>query len=248
MERTLTVLLLLALLVPQQSNAQSNDFGMFYELGVEEKLTSRWTIGGEAELRTRNNTRTIDRWTAGVSAEYKFTKKLKAALGYTFMNVNNIEEYDLKRDGMTPNKWTPSYWGVRQRLYAGVSGSLDWNRFTFSLRERYQLTYRHAEEVQKYDFDKEQWTTVKEKVKHVLRSRLQAEYDIPHCKFDPYANVEMFVGKDGIQKMRYQVGVDYKYKKKQTFSLTYRFQNVNGEDDDSDINSHLIGISYKHKF
>ena len=228
--------------------AQSSDFGMWYEIGAEKKLSPKWTIGAEAELRTRNNSRTLDRWTVGLTAEYKIVKKLKAAVGYVFMDINNQEEFDLKSNGIAPNKWTPSYWGARQRFFVGLQGSLDWNRFSFSLRERYQLTYRHAADNQKYDFDNETWKDVKSKVKHVSRTRLQADYDIPHCKFDPFANAELFAGEGGIQKMRYQLGVDYKLRKQHVFSLTYRFQNVNGDDDEGDANSHLVGLSYKYKF
>jgi outer membrane autotransporter protein len=74
------------------------------------------------------------------------------------------------------------------------------------------------------------------------------EYDIAQCKFDPFANVEMFVDDSGIQKMRYQVGVDYKYRKQHTFALTYRYQKVNTDDDDFEVSSHLLGLSYKYKF
>ena len=58
----------------------------------------------------------------------------------------------------------------------------------------------------------------------------------------------MFNTDKGIDKMRYQIGVDYKYQKKHVFSLTYRYQNVNSGDDDNDVNSHMIGLSYKLKF
>ena len=81
----------------------------------------------------------------------------------------------------------------------------------------------------------------------MLRSRLQVSYDFPHWKFDPFANVEFFNGKT-LEKTRIQAGVEYKYQKKHIFTLTYRYQNVNAEDDDLETNRHLIGIGYKYKF
>ena len=54
--------------------------------------------------------------------------------------------------------------------------------------------------------------------------------------------------KSGIAKMRYLVGVDYKYQKKHVFGLTYLYQDVNRDDDDNEVNSHIIGLSYKYKF
>lgn len=229
------------------ARAQS-DFGMWYELGAEKKLSQRWSVGAEAELRTRNNTRTLDRWSLGLNGEFKIIRGLKASAGYTFLYNNRQEELDLKKDELTPNKWTPSYWGARHRFNVSLSGNVDWGRLNVSLRERWQYTYRPAAEGKKYDFDYDTWKDVKGKGKNVLRSRLQLSYDIPHWKFDPFVNAEMFNDDGGIQKMRYQVGIDYKYKKQHVFALTYRYQNVNNDDDDQDVNSHLIGLSYKFKF
>jgi len=248
MERSLIATLMLLLFHWLPVLGQETDFGMWYELGAEKKLSRKWNVSAEAELRTRNNTRTMDRWSVGVSAEYKIIKGLKLSAGYTFLNDNNIEEFDLKKDGLRPNKWTPSYWGVRHRFHVSMSGSINWQRFTFGLRERWQYTYRPEASNKKYDFDEEAWTSVTGKGKNMLRSRFQISYDIPHWKFDPFVNVELFNDKSGIQKVRYQAGIDYRYLKKHVFALTYRFQTVDNDDDDYDMKSHLIGLSYKYKF
>ena len=236
------------------ASAQSDDFGMWYELGAEKKLSQKWSLGFEGEFRTRNNSKTADRWSAGLSADYKIVKGLKASVGYNLLYDNNPEELTFNNSGDL-KKWTPSYWGVRHRLNVGLTGSVDWGRFSFSLRERWQYTYRPEAQDKKYAFtyDADDYLSgytlesVKGKGKSLLRSRLQVSYDIPHSKFDPFANVEMFNDKSGIAKMRYQLGVDYKLKKKHVFSLTYRFQNVTGSDD-NEVNSHLIGLGYKFKF
>ena len=241
------VAFVMSMLPISQVRAQA-DFGMNYELGVEKKLSRKWNVAAETELRTRNNSRTLDRWSMGMGAEYKLLKGLKVAAGYTLLYDNNKEVLDLKRDGLRFNKYTPSYWGIRHRIYAGISGSIDWQRFTIGLRERWQFTHRIEANGKKFDFDEETWTSVKAKDKHVLRSRLQIGYDIAHWKFDPTVNVELFHDKNGLQKVRYQLEVDYKLHKTHVFSLTYRFQKVNSDDDDNDIDSHLIGLGYKYKF
>ena len=250
--------LLLAVAVSQLSfgpaRAQS-DFGLWYELGAEKKLSRQWNIGGEAELRTRNNAKTIDRWSVGLSAEYRIIKGVKASAGYTFLYDNNPEELTFNSSG-DPNKYTPRYWGARHRFNVSLSGSTEWNRFKFSLRERWQYTYRPevADKKYKFSYDEDDnlsaytMQPVKGKGKHVLRSRIGINYDIPQWKLDPFVNIEMFNDKDGIQKMRYQAGIDYKFRKKHTFALTYRFQDVNNDDDDHEVNSHLVGISYTYKF
>jgi long-subunit fatty acid transport protein len=240
------------------ANAQSDDFGMWYELGAEKKLSQKWSMGLEGEFRTRNNTKTADRWSAGINAEYKITKGLKAAAGYMFLYDNNAEELTWKNS--LPNKWTPSYWGSRHRLFLQLSGSIKTGNLSFSLRERWQYTYRPEAQDKKYNF---KWNedandnayisgytmeSVKGKGKNVLRSRLQVDYDIPRCKFEPFANVEMFNDNGGIAKMRYQLGTDYKIKKRHVLSLTYRYQTVNSNDDDNEGNCHMIGLGYKYKF
>lgn len=220
---------------------------MWYELGAEKKLSSQWNIGAETEFRTRNNTRTADRWSAGVSAEYKIIKGLKASAGYTFLYDNNREEVSLKSDDVRINKWTPSYWGVRHRFNVSLAGNINLQRLNIALRERWQFTHRPIANDKKYDVDEMVWCPVKSKNKHVLRSRLQLSYDFPHWKFDPFANIELF-NAWGLEKVRYQVGVEYKYHKKHTFQLAYRFQDIREDDDDFDANSHLVGLSYKFKF
>ncbi len=246
--RKLITIIGMLLVTTATVSAQGDDFGVWYELGAEKKLSSKWNIGVEGEFRTRNNSRNADRWSAGLNAEYKIIKGLKASAGYTLLYDNNKEEFDLKSDGLRPNKWMPSYWGVRHRTNVSLSGNVDIGRLNIALRERWQYTYRPKAENKKYDFDNEEWRSVKGKGKNVLRSRLQLSYDIPHWKFDPTASVEMFNDKSGIAKMRYLVGVDYKYQKKHVFGLNYRYQNVNSDDDDYEVNSHIVGLSYKYKF
>lgn len=227
--------------------AQSSDFGMWYELGAEKKFTRWFSVGAETEFRTRNNTRTADRWSAGVNAEFRIIKGLKASAGYTFLYNNNPEEVSLKSDNVRINKWRPSYWGVKHRVNVSLVGSLNISRLNISLRERWQFTHRPSVDNKKYDVDEMTWSAVKMKNKHILRSRLQLSYDFPHWKFDPFANVELFNGW-ALEKVRFQVGVEYKYHKKHTFQLTYRYQDVRDDDDDGDANSHLVGLSYKFKF
>jgi opacity protein-like surface antigen len=239
--------------------AQSDDFGMWYEVEAQKKLSPKWNASLGAEFRTRDDAKTADRWSVGADMDYKILKtstfSLKASAGYSLLYDNNPEKLTFKSDG-SPKKWTPSYWGVRHRLKVGVAGSLDVGRFSFDLRERYQYTIRPEKADQRYAFaydDDDNLVShtlqaVKSKSRGMLRSRLQVGYNIAHCKVDPVAGVEMFSDDYGIQKMRYQIGVEWKLSKQHAFSLTYRYQDVGGDDDDNDVNSHLIGLGYKFKF
>lgn len=245
------IIILMALGCTVGAQAQSDDFGMWYSAGATKKLSKKWSVGAEGEFRTRNNTKTADRWTFGVSGTYKLTSWLKASAGYTFLYNNNLEKLTYKYD--RPNKWTPSYWGGRHRVTVGIAGDVDWNRLNISLRERWQYTYRPEASDKKYNFlythdevDGYVLEPVSSKNQHIWRNRLMLKYNIAKSKFEPFANVETFVGKSGLTKVRYQGGVEYKIQKKHILSLTYRFQDVHDDDDESDI--HMIGLGYEYKF
>ncbi len=241
-------------------HAQS-DFGMRYNIGAEKKFGKKFNVSAEAGLRTRNSSRTLDRFDIDLSAEYKIIPWLRASGGYQLLVDNRQEKITYKDDGVTINKWTPSFWMARHRFNIGLMATVKTGRLEFSLRERWQYTYRKAQKGKKLDLDEMtvvpgegaftnaySWEDANGKGANVLRSRLKVEYDIPKFKFDPHASVEMFNGKGGIQKMRYEAGVDYKLKKKHVFGLNYRFQSVSDDEDDEDPDMHSVGVSYKFKF
>lgn len=225
--------------------AQGDDFGIWTSLGVEKNINKKWSIGAETEYRMRNDARTADRWSIGVDASYKILKWLKASAGYTLLYDNNKEDISYNEDG-SYNNWRPSYWGLRHRFNVSATGSVKTGRFKFSLRERWQYTYRQEKTVQRYDFDNEWWEDKLRlgKNKHLLRSRLKIDYDIPKCKVDPYADVELFNGWS-LEKVRYTAGADWKIKKKHTINFFYRYQTIHGEEEDMEANCHILGVGYK---
>lgn len=225
-----------------------DDFGMSYSLGVEKKFSKKTKLEAEAELRTRNDTRTLDRWSLGISASHKFTTWLKADVGYLWIYDNNREKITYNNTG-NYNNWRPSYWGSRHRFNATITGSFDLGRFGFSIRERYQYTYRPQATTTRYDFDNEWWenTDVRSKHNHILRSRLKIDYNIPKSKLTPYVSAELF-NDLSLTKSRFIAGADYTLKKTHTFGVFYRYQVVNSNDEDNETNEHMIGFSYKFKF
>ena len=140
--------------------AQGDDFGMWYELEAQKKLSPKWNASLGAEFRTRDDSKTADRWSVGIDVDYKIVKgmlgqypySVKASAGYSLLYDNNPEKLTFKSDGQTPKKWTPGYWGIRHRLKIGVAGSLDVGRFSIDLRERYQYTLRPEKTNQRYAF------------------------------------------------------------------------------------------------
>lgn len=239
----------MAMIAIAVANLQAEeDSGMQLSAEAAYKINKKWNIGMEAEMRTRSSFRTMDRWSIGIDGTYKLSNFLKIGAGYIFLYDNNIEKINLTESGELKN-WRPSYWGPRHRFNLVATGSLDWKRFTFSLRERWQITYRPEKTVDRYDFIGEEWEPkiMDTTWKHVLRSRLQIEYNIPKCKFDPYVSAE-FYNSMSLEKIRFIGGVDWKISKKQSLGVFYRYQVVTENDPDPDKNIHIIGAKYKYKF
>lgn len=225
--------------------AQSDDFGVWTSAEVKKRLFPGFDASVEGEFRTRDGLSEVDRWSLAAGVSYKFTSFLKADLGYTY--IHSHQEAETTKKG----NYIPSYWSPRHRVTASLTGSYTWKRLEFSLRERFQYTYRTSMYTEKYDGDDgsqkdDEYISAKEK--SVLRSRLQVEWDIKKCKFSPYASCELYHSiTDGwaIDKTRWTIGTAYKLNKKHSLDFYYRYQN---HADDDETNGHVLGIGYKLKF
>jgi opacity protein-like surface antigen len=242
------------------SSAQSDDFGLDFSVEAEKKIDKQWSVSLEGELRRRDDAKTNDRWSLGLGVDYKIAKWVKASAGYSLLYDNtkrisysdqeDVDDGDFDEVGM-PKKCA-QYWAPRHRF--NVSLTFDkklFGDFRFSLRERWQYTWRPEHTVS------ERWRYLDEAYdgkaktyggsgKNVLRSRLQVEYDRKGLSLTPYANVE-FWNAWKLQKTRYTVGLDWKLSKQHAVGAFYYYQKVN-DDDDLEPNRHLLGVSYKFKF
>lgn len=243
-------ILLLLLAVSTPSQAQDSDAGLVVSAGASHKINKKFSLGGEIEMRTRNNFKTFDRWAVALNASYKATQWLKLNAGYVLL-INNYHEKTRFHSDNSLNTWQPSYWNAAHRVYASATATAQLGRFAISLRERWQYTYRPTTTQQRYDFDDMEWKDkeIESKSRHLLRSRLKVDYDIPKCKIDPFASVECF-NDMSLDKTRYTIGVEWKFLKNQSIDLFYRYQDVrlNDATDSSDDDMHSIGLSYNLKF
>ena len=239
------LLILCTALIPTSSLA--DDAGLVLSAGASHKLTKRMSVDFEVEFRSRNNFRTAERVSLGPSVSYKLLPWLKASADYNLLIDNNREEITYQDDGVSYNNWRPSYWGVRHRFNVSLTGSYKINRVEVSLRERWQYTYRRSRVIDNFDFDNGEWEDheVRGKGKNVLRSRLQLEWDIPKCKFDPFASVEFHTTRE-LEKTRFIVGVNHTIKKTHAFKAYYRCQVTGSSSDEPNI--HMLGMGYTYKF
>lgn len=213
------MLILLLLTGAGKIYAQSDDFGVWTTVGASKELFSKFEASVEGDFRTHDNAGTIDRWSGGVGLSYKPWDFLKVGGEYVYIRYNH-----------TRRGWET---GHRYNIYA--AGSYKWNRFTLSLRERYQHTYRKGVPA----------TNTSANPKDILRSRLQLAYRLKQSAFQPYASMELFhrlndPQDNGLDKIRYTLGLEYELNKRSTFNMYYRYQTV--RDDDSDL--HILGIGY----
>jgi len=224
--------------------------GLLLEADVKKEITNDFSIGIGADMRTRNNFKTMDRWALGINASYKITKWLKVDAGYKWLNTNYREDINYKSSGAY-NTWRPSYWGGKHRLYASITGDYKFsNNIKVSLRERWQYTYRPAKTVDRWDFDDEQWEDKVRsgKGKNVLRSRFQVEYARKRALLTPYANIELY-NSWGLDRIRYNIGTEIRLTKQHSFDVFYRYQHMyNVDADDYDPHMHYLGVGYKFKF
>lgn len=247
------LLFIIPLLSAAAAHAETDDAGLWLSAGVEKKISKKAEVGVDVDFRTRNDFKTVDRWGADIGASYKLTKWLKADAGYSLLYYSRQEKLTTHttEDGefLSYNNWRPGYWSVAHRFNVSLTGSVKFGDFGLSLRERWQYTSRPAKTTERYDFDNETWeeTTVGSKDKHLLRSRLQIEYDKKKATFKPYVNAELYNAMS-LEKVRITAGTDIKLTKHHSFDVFYRCQLTNDKESDNEPNCHYIGAGYTYKF
>lgn len=169
------------------------------------------------------------------------------------------------------------YWRNKHRATLDLTGKLPIGRFTLSLRERYQYTHSIATSINRTRFrspipasmienggysgdyfeingeyfGKAKVVEIEKKSKdrHYLRSRLQLEYNIPHCSWTPYVSCETssnLCDALHLDKTRYTLGAEWKISKRHRLDFAYLYED--GVDDDALSDSHVLSIGYKFKF
>ncbi len=163
--------LLIAFLMPLTAVAQNDDFGMDFSAGAEKKICRGVDISIDGNVRTQDNTSTIERWNIGASLGVKLinTKKfdVKATAGWEFIWQNNMEEHKdhyeeeeyYTPDGVITDRYydgynlTDNYWRPRHRTTFSLTGTYHPNkRWTLALKESVQYNhYCHTtKDVYKY--------------------------------------------------------------------------------------------------
>ena len=222
--KQLKILFFTASLLTIHTLSAQDDLGSSLSADITKRIIPGLNLSLEEDFRLRDNLSEVDRFSTTLELSYKPWKFLKLGGAYNLINYNHETKG----------------WEVRHRYYFFATGSYRINRFTVSLRERFQSTYRVGVKE----------TSKRANPKLYLRSRLEVEYDIRNCKFEPFASVELYNTLNDPQgnkmnKLKYTAGSKYKLNKRNSLQLYYRY--VNFKDDDEGNGKHMIGLGYSYK-
>lgn len=148
---------------PADGTDNETDFGGRMSVELEKKVAKGLHVTFDGEARFDQNLSDFGRYQAGLGMTYKINSWLRAGAGYIFIE----------------NKNSSGEWKPRHRLYADLRGRLVTGDWTFSLKERLQLTHRNG--VNTYQTNPNALT---------LKSTLKAGYD-GFGNIEPYAYVEL---------------------------------------------------------
>ena len=169
--RILAFFFVLALLMPMALKAQT-ETALNPELGARLSLVADWRITRglhlflEEEARFDNNFGSFNRLQTTLGLDYKVHPNIKLGLGYALINVYSVDNKAFKYP--------------RHRFLADVTGTLHFNYWNFSLKERFQVT-RRTGNYNVYQNPKNALT---------LKSRMTAKYK-GFNRVEPYAYVEI---------------------------------------------------------
>ncbi|MBQ8806964.1 MAG: DUF2490 domain-containing protein [Bacteroidaceae bacterium] len=257
-----------------QIESADDDFGIDVSIGAEKELVPDLELSMEANMRTQENSERIERYVLGGELSYKFlnTKKfdMKVSGGFEYMWQQKMEESKLAKvpypfiDDQTKFDYNVNerYWRNRHRTSLGLSAVYSPNkRWSFQLKETVQYNhYCREDSINQFEYrwkengDGDRYMgdpeidrkSVDPKDRFVLRSKLTVEYNVKGIPLNPFASVDYGCGLNyTANKWKYSVGADYTINKQHKFTLYYRFQT---EDDDDEPNGHMLGMGYKIKF
>lgn len=131
-----TLVSLFSCLTINFANAQTDvnldpEFGARVSIGLDKKIVKGLHITLDQEARFDNNFRGFDRLQTQLGIKYKVNSYLKVGLGYALICPYSLSNNTFKN--------------IRHRLMFDVTGTVKAGNWNFSLRERFQWTYRMGE-------------------------------------------------------------------------------------------------------
>jgi|GEM_PF-581224 len=213
-------------------SAQQESFGVWTTFELQKKY-QKWDFSAATELRTSGFYKHFNRLSLQLETSYDIAKAFKIGVNY-----EGIDFYDYKYDD----------YQLRNRFGLFVQGKQKYGGFTFTLREKIQLTTKDDTdriksngEIDTYNIDPDL----------VWSNKLKVKYNIPKFPVTPSLSAETFFqlnNPDGymFEKLRYTLAFDYKISKHQHIEL-YGLVNskIYGNNQG---NTFVLGLGYSFSF
>ena len=189
--------LLILILWPFLSVAQENsEFASWMYLSAGKKLSDRWTVAGQTEVRTGKTPSGMYLWYLDLAGRYSLTKWLVASAGADYIRTQN------RSSGVWLTAWRPFFsvipsWSMGP-LRANVNICYSYNAFPQDSGKNYNL----------------------------MRYRFHVEYPIPDSRFSPYARFELRQKPDRLERIRTTVGTSLKVSPQFSIDVAYIYQKM----------------------
>jgi hypothetical protein len=183
------------------------DFGMWNTISIEKKLNKKISVSIDEEFRLKENLSRINLFYTNLGVNYKFSKKLKAALIYRNTQKNaDARGYDIKHrimiDIIYKEKLSKKFnLTFRQRFQfenENIFSSNDGKYIESFLRSKFDLSYN-----------------ITKKIKTSLSEELRFQLHDPRNDETDY----------GLRRFRHCLGIDYDISSKSTMGAYYLIQN-----------------------
>lgn len=216
-------IVLFCFFLPPLATAQKKDFGIWYGISAEHKLTKKLEVEFSTNVRTFNSASKIDE------------AFIEGGLDYNFCNYFSVAGlYRLTKKVEDNNTYY-----FQHKVFGDIKGNFPLGNFRFIARLRFQTrtkTYIQDENDKYPDY--------------TGQIKLKVIYKTPIFPLDPYIYAEsfrpMFSDKSGtVGKNRFSAGLELKITKRSSVEAEYIFQR-DFEPHISDIN--IISINYNIKF
>lgn len=183
---TIKKLFFLFFLISFFGYAQNTDTQLRLAASIDYKINKKWKASLDYRYAREKDISTFQANVFQFAGEYKINKKMTIEAGYRF---------------------STSYEGDNQRLFASFIYDYKINKFIISSRTRYQFSTPY--------FDAEFWNEFREP-SQIIRQKLTVDYNIPKSKLSLNLSSEIFIKwynpELKYNRIRYQLGTDYKFK------------------------------------
>lgn len=191
------LLLFILFLLPFLSFAQGDsEFASWVYLSAGKKLTDRWSLAGQTEVRTGKTPSGMYLWYIDLSGRYNLTKWLVASAGTDCIRIQS------RASGAWVTDWRPFVsiipsWSMGP-LRANVNVCYSYNAFTQDSGRNFNL----------------------------MRYRFHVEYPIPDSRFSPYARFELRHKPDKLERVRGTFGTSFKLTQHFSIDVAYVHQKM----------------------